>query len=150
MRTRLSSTTGPGVSLFPLYRRRCDISSPASASVAYASLMSLKLPCILTVLIRTCPVVPLVMGHPTAVSGAMPLLHLHLACLFEWSLGSGAWIVLVITNAEIKCARSVGQFCKVRFVRDKWIDIDNNERRHQNSIFPLKGHCFCYCYSLVI
>ena len=38
---------------------------------------------------RTCPVAPLVMGHPTAVSGAMQLLSPHLACLFEWGLGSG-------------------------------------------------------------
>ena len=54
-----------------------------------ASLMSLMLPCNLTIVMRTCPVAPLVMGHPTAVSGAMQLLSPHLACLFEGGLGSG-------------------------------------------------------------
>ena len=54
-----------------------------------ASLMSLMLHCILIIVMRTCLVAPLVMGHPTAVSGAMQLLFPHLACLFEWGLGSG-------------------------------------------------------------
>ena len=47
------------------------------------------LPCNLTIVMRTCPVAPLVMGHPTAVSGAMQLLSPHLSCLFEGGLGSG-------------------------------------------------------------
>ena len=54
-----------------------------------ASLMSLMLHCILTIVMRTCPVASLVMGHPIAVSGAMQLLSPHLACLFEGGLGSG-------------------------------------------------------------
>ena len=58
-------------------------------SETHNSLMSLRLPCILTIVMRICPVAPLVMGHPTAVSGAMQLLSPHLACLFEWGLGSG-------------------------------------------------------------
>ena len=36
-----------------------------------------------------CSVAPLMMGHPTTVSGAMPLLSLHLVCLFGFGLGSG-------------------------------------------------------------
>ena len=68
---------------------RCGFSLPARKTETHASLMSLRLPCILTIVMRTCPVAPLVMGHPTAVSGAMQLLSPHLACLFEWDLGSG-------------------------------------------------------------
>ena len=44
-------------------------------------------------------------GHTTAVSGAMPLLSLHLACLFECGLGFG---------------------------EGKVNHLGNNERRHQN------------------
>ena len=41
------------------------------------------------IVMRICPVAPLVMGYLSEVLGAMPLLSLHLACMFEWGLESG-------------------------------------------------------------
>ena len=99
----LSSTTGPGVPSLPLWQLRCGFSSPASAIVTHASLMYLRLPCILTIVMRTCPVAPLVMGHPTAVSSASCFPYISLACLrVVLGLVMDKWIILVIMNAAIE------------------------------------------------